>query len=79
MWLLPQPRSLAEIDGRPAYGGNLLRLAGPERIESGWWDEVEANKATDVRRDYYVAVSPQGEWLWIFRDARGWCLHGYFA
>ena len=27
----------------------LELLAGPERIESGWWD------GADVQRDYYVA------------------------
>ena len=34
---------------------------GPERIESGWWD------GADVRRDYFVAVSPRGETAWIAR------------
>ena len=52
---------------------------GPERIESGWWD------GTDVRRDYFVARSPQGELMWIYRDHRygtddgEWFVHGVFA
>ena len=52
---------------------------GPERIESGWWD------GGDVRRDYFVAESPQGETMWIYRDHRygiddgEWFLHGIFA
>ena len=52
---------------------------GPERIESGWWD------GEDVRRDYFVAESPQGEIMWIYRDHRygiddgEWFLHGVFA
>ena len=40
-------------------------LAGPERIESGWWD------GADVQRDYYVASDPRGARLWIYRRMRG--------
>jgi protein ImuB len=60
----------------------LSLLAGPERIESGWWDEGEASGegiTGDQRRDYFVARNPQGEWLWVFRDEAGWFLHGGFA
>ncbi len=41
--------------------------------------------ARDVRRDYFVAESPQGEIMWIYRDHRygiddgEWFLHGVFA
>ena len=54
--------------------GRLHLLAGPERIESGWWD------GADVRRDYHTI-----EWhnarAWVFREhASGrWYLHGWFA
>lgn len=75
--LLPAPRPLAECDGAPSHGGRLRLLSRAERIESGWWDGGEGTG--DQRRDYFVAVSPQGEWLWIFRDGQGWWLHGYFA
>lgn len=78
-WLLPQPQPLVEIAGRPQRNGPLNLLAGPERIESGWWDAGEENAAGEVRRDYFVAFSRQREWLWIFRDADGWFLHGLFA
>ena len=56
--------------------GALTLLAGPERIESGWWD------GADARRDYFVAIDGQGAWLWIFRDSGsqgGWFLHGLFS
>ncbi|MEC5388300.1 DNA polymerase Y family protein [Uliginosibacterium sp. H3] len=83
LWLLPELQSLQERDGALHYGGVLQRIAGPERIESGWWDRgevVEEQAAVgDVRRDYYVAVSVRGEWLWIFRDRQGWWLQGVFA
>ncbi|NMR83937.1 DNA polymerase Y family protein, partial [Vibrio parahaemolyticus] len=47
---------------------------GPERIVSGWWDGDE------IMRDYYIAHTKQGRWLWIFRDQhKHWFLHGYFC
>lgn len=79
LWLLPAPQALTEQGGRPQRGGPLRLLAGPERIESGWWDEGEPAALGDVRRDYFVAVSPRSEWLWIFRSEAGWFLHGLFA
>ncbi|MCX7962469.1 MAG: DNA polymerase Y family protein [Burkholderiales bacterium] len=64
LWLLDPPRPLAE--------GEFELLAGPERIESGWWDGAE------IRRDYFVARA-RDSLLWIYRDAQGWRLHGLFA
>ena len=65
--LFSPPEPLEEIRGGPARLGRPFDLlTGPERIESGWWDEG------DVRRDYFVARSAQGEHWWIFRDSRGW-------
>jgi protein ImuB len=73
-WLLPQPRPLQEYQGAPQYGGALRLENLPERIEAGWWDGF------DITRDYFVAHSPAGECLWVFRDRRagGWYLHGLF-
>jgi len=45
----------------------------PERIESGWWD------GDDVQRDYYVVNHDSGQRVWVFRDKRGWYLHGLFG
>ncbi len=69
IWLLPEPRPLSSID-------SLMLLAGPERIESGWWD------GEDVRRDYFVARTRNSALWWIFRrldPAGGWYVHGYFG
>jgi protein ImuB len=73
-WLLAQPRPLDDHAGRPLYGGELLLEQPPQRIEAGWWD------GQDVTRDYFVARSPAGERLWVFKDRRGggWYLHGLF-
>ncbi|MBS0326991.1 MAG: DNA polymerase Y family protein, partial [Proteobacteria bacterium] len=75
LWLLDEARLLrADIEVKPW----VLR-DGPERIESGWWD------GRDLRRDYFVAESPRGETVWIYRDHRygtddgEWFMHGLFA
>ena len=76
LWLIDPPEALREIHGRPQRGGPLALAAGPERIESGWWD------GADARRDYFIATDGAGRRLWIFRDPRppgGWFLHGWFA
>lgn len=80
LWLLAQPESLAEITGRPHRHGPLRLLAGPERIESGWWDHGEG--VGDVRRDYFIALTHDRRWAWVFRELKapgGWFLHGWFA
>ncbi|MGD9602698.1 MAG: DNA polymerase Y family protein [Gammaproteobacteria bacterium] len=68
-WLLPTPT--------PWRDEARQILAGPERIESGWWD------GEDVRRDYYVVETRHGQRAWVFRPAGTtegpWMLHGWFA
>ena len=82
-WLLPQPLQLITRRHKPFYQSPLALLAGPERIESGWWDDALA------QRDYFIAENELGVLLWIFRlrsgsgphgdEGSGWFLHGYFA
>jgi len=75
-WLLDRPKPLAEIGAVPSLDGPLDLLAGPERIESGWWD------GEDVARDYFVARMQSEALVWIYRERRGeggWYLHGVFA
>ena len=75
VWLLTEPQPLGSGE-QPHYEGPLEIEEGPERIETGWWD------GHDVRRDYYVARTPAGVRLWIFRERRvagGWFLHGVFG
>ncbi|WP_369914414.1 DNA polymerase Y family protein [Xanthomonas sp. NCPPB 3005] len=67
-WLLTRPIPLRERDPE--------RLAGPERIESGWWDDG------DIRRDYYIVRTRQGQRAWVFAPADApdaLMLHGWFA
>lgn len=79
--ILPVPQPLPQQDGLPGYGGPLALLAGPERIEAGWWDLGDPGRQA-VLRDYFVARNPRGQTLWIYRELpqpRGWYLHGFFS
>lgn len=76
LWLLSQPRLLAERDGMPRRRGPLRLCGDVERIETGWWEEGE------IGRDYYAAYDAHGVLLWIFRERGGphrWFLHGFFG
>lgn len=90
LWLLREPLPLPERGARPWIDGTPLQLvAGPERIESGWWDGGLA------ARDYFIARVHDGALVWVFRArvplasqadaggrdpaAAGWFLQGRFA
>ncbi|GLK91661.1 Y-family DNA polymerase [Pseudomonas turukhanskensis] len=69
-WLLSEAQALRER--APQI------LAGPERIESGWWD------GGDVRRDYYLLLTRSGQRVWAYRtvsqDEPGpFMVHGWFS
>jgi protein ImuB len=75
-WLLNRPQKLVAGPEGPRLQGALQLIAGPERIETGWWD------GEPVSRDYFVAANPAGETCWIYRERRdpgAWYLHGVFA
>jgi protein ImuB len=85
LWLLSAPVSIPlkppaspfRKGGERGFGpGGMTLVAGPERIESGWWD------GGDVQRDYFVAEDRSGLRLWVFRERAGerrWFLHGIFG
>lgn len=67
-WLLSEPVALS--------AAATQILAGPERIESGWWD------GDDIRRDYYLIRTAQDQLAWAFRpvgQGGPFWLHGWFA
>nr|WP_297354243.1 DNA polymerase Y family protein [uncultured Caldimonas sp.] len=86
-WVLPQPLKLATQGHRPMYQGALHLLAGPHRIEGGWWHRIDTPAGAEtahVQRDYYVALSEHAGVLWVFQerladDDTAWYLHGVFA
>lgn len=79
LWLLPAPQPLPERGQRPLLDGRPLRLlAGPERLETGWWDDHLA------LRDYFIAEDGAGALVWVYRqralaDGPGWFLQGLFG
>ena len=89
LWLFQQPQPLHNKKGVPIYGERLQLIKGPERIETGWWDQQPIN------RDYYVAQHPTGVIYWIYVDRdkktqdqtsytpkyqdKQWFLHGVFG
>ena len=64
LWLLEPRRRLRE--------DAFALLAGPERIECGWWDGDEA------KRDYFIARLG-ASLAWVCREDGEWFLHGFFA
>ncbi|MEW6984277.1 DNA polymerase Y family protein [Colwelliaceae bacterium 6471] len=63
--LLPRPQRLTE---------QVAIMQGPERLATGWWD------GNPMARDYFIAQTPNGRWLWIYRTAeKQWFLHGIFS
>jgi protein ImuB len=91
-WLLPTPlplsldRSRAGVGERPVYQGPLTLLAGPHRVEAGWWDTQTSGPPALVARDYHLASSERAGLLWVYRARHApgdtqstWFLHGLFA
>lgn len=81
VWLLPEPVPLPERQSRPLLDGHVLQLlCGPERIEAGWWDAAGL-----AERDYFIARTPEGALVWVFRarlplsGGEGWFVHGKFG
>ena len=80
LWMLDKPQALTERNDRPWWHGPLALLAGPERIETGWWDNHL------VQRDYFIASDETDMLLWIYRERlpdagtrAGWFLQGRFG
>lgn len=80
-WLLAKPIALLMRNHRPFYGSPLKMATAPERIEAGWWNQMQT-------RDYFVAQGQDHALYWVYRerivgahadlDPR-WFLHGLFA
>jgi protein ImuB len=74
--LEPRPRPTWLLQRPIPLRGAWRVIAGPERLETGWWD------GGDTRRDYYIVETGQGQRAWAFcapGEPSGWMLHGWFA
>jgi protein ImuB len=73
----PIPLTIEEIERC-----KILSSTPIERLETAWWEETTMSPpyARSQKRDYYFAVSPEGQCLWIFQDllTEEYFLHGYF-
>lgn len=67
-WLLATPLKLAVHQDRPIYQGPLTLLAGPQRLEAGWWGTGAPASVAVTLRDYFLARSEQAGVLWIYRE-----------
>jgi protein ImuB len=79
-WLLAEPKQLEVRADRPMFESlPLSLLAGPERIETGWWDDAPAT------RDYFIAENASGHLVWIYKQRLVeagkpvWYLQGLFG
>ncbi|MEO9150566.1 MAG: DNA polymerase Y family protein [Burkholderiaceae bacterium] len=83
-WLLRDPLPLAVQGDCPQFYGPLELLAGPDRLEAGWWvmehgASVRSTSATNqpvaapqpALRDYFIAHGTQAGLLWIYRERLG--------
>ena len=62
VWLLNPPQALDSRPQGPWLDGHPLQLLhGPERIETGWWDGLLAE------RDYFIARQRDGALVWVYR------------
>lgn len=72
----PLPLTIEELERLKILSHNPI-----ERLENAWWeDETDGAHALGLKRDYYFAVSPEGQCLWIYQDlvSDEYFLHGYF-
>ena len=76
---VPQPLEVGQFStaGWPNQvdRSQVVRISGPERIESGWW------RGPDAKRDYFRIDLANGASLWAFcdRSSDRWFLHGLFS
>lgn len=80
-WLLAKPIALLMRNHRPFYGSPLRMASPPERIEAGWWSQMQT-------RDYFIAEGQDHALYWVYRERivgmhadlePRWFLHGLFA
>lgn len=83
LWLVEPPVALREHNNRPYLDSPMRLLAGPERIETGWWEQSLA------QRDYFIAEDASHRLFWVFMTRLpkadgtgtrpGWFLHGRYG
>ena len=78
VWILDKPIALLTRDHRPFYTSPLQIVTAAERIEGGWWNDVQT-------RDYFIAEGEDHAHYWLFKERlaseedQRWYLHGLFG
>ena len=79
-WLLSEPQPLEVRARLPMFEAlPLMLVAGPERIETGWWDDAPAT------RDYFIGENAAGRMVWIYCERlpqpgkAAWFMQGLFG
>lgn len=62
IWFFENPIPIRERSNRPYWQGPLKLIAGPERIETAWWD------GQWFARDYFIAADTNDVLYWIYRS-----------
>lgn len=62
LWFFEEPIPLIERSKRPYWHGPLALIAGPERIETAWWE------GQWFARDYFIASDQRHVLYWIYRN-----------
>ncbi|MFN7263220.1 MAG: hypothetical protein ACK5UJ_05390 [Pseudobdellovibrionaceae bacterium] len=77
--LLKEPLQLSRLAIQKLQ---MLTRFPAERIESAWWNllKKKEDSAQFENRDYYYALSSEGQMLWVYLDRlkKEYYLHGYF-
>ncbi len=75
------PIDVRMLGGAPRFVGSppqqVVELAGPWRVEEGWWAPA-TGEGVPLARDEYDVCLDDGALLRIARDAGGWSLRGVY-
>jgi protein ImuB len=77
----PQRVDVRAFDGVPRFVGSppqqVVELAGPWRVEEGWWARA-TGEGTPLARDEYDVCLDDGSLLRLAREGEGWSVRGVY-
>jgi hypothetical protein len=77
----PRPIEVRVVDGAPRFVGSppqqVVDVAGPWRVEEGWWGTA-TGEGSPLVRDEYDLYLDDGALLRIAREGDDWSLHGIY-
>jgi protein ImuB len=77
----PRPVDVRMMDGAPRFVGSppqqVVELAGPWRVDEGWWARATGEGAPLARDEYDVCLD-DGALLRLAQEAAGWSVRGVY-